>query len=125
MQYPKRNNRQLNAHANRGIGNRPGMKGVWLFGVTALLATATIAAIRLNPDSEQVNNSLSASTSLATETVPINRENTNKEKLAGELIGPWNEIRVRRGDTFGHILDSRGLYSSVIRNLMDVDSDAK
>ena len=96
--------------------HHPSMKGVWLFGLSALVATATIAAIRMNPDDilpanlpEPVN------PPVAVISTPVSEP----------VMGPWNEIRIQQGDTLGRVLDSRGLYSTAVRDAIHNDSDAR
>jgi len=95
------------------------MRGVWLFGLTALIATATIAAIRMNPGSDELPSTIdraAKATSIST------KPDTVADADAG--LGPWNEIRVRPGDTLGTILDERGLYSTAVQNAITGDTDA-
>jgi len=96
------------------------MRGVWLFGLSALVATATIAAIRLNPGS----NELPSAIDQAVKTANVN---TDPSSVAdGDTgLGPWNEVRVRSGDTLGTILDERGLYSTQVRKVIAYDNDAR
>lgn len=98
-----------------GPDHAPSMKGVWVFGLTALVATAAIAAMRMNPGpvteadiGQAVNQVPSKPVAATTDSTP----------------GPWNEIRVRRGDTIGLILDSRGLYSTAVRKVIRTDTEA-
>lgn len=92
------------------------MRGVWLFGLSALVATATIAAIRLNPNDSEFD-PLSAAVVTA-DSVSANTE-------PAPALGPWNEIRIQRGDTLGRVLDSRGLYSTAVREAIRNDDDAR
>ena len=104
---------------NRRTPIQHSMRGVWLFGLTALVATATIAAIRLNPGSEE----LSSTIDQAAKTATVNTESSTIAD-ADTGLGPWNEIRVRSGDTLGTILDERGLYSTSVQNAITSDTDA-
>ena len=100
--------------------HQPSMRGVWLFGLTALVATATIAAIRLNPGSDE----LPATIDQTVKTASVNTGSTPVAD-ADTGLGPWNEIRVRSGDTLGTILDERGLYSTQVKSVVANDSDAR
>jgi len=99
--------------------NQHSMRGVWLFGLTALVATATIAAIRLNPGSDELPSTIDRA---AKATSIDTRLDTVADADSG--LGPWNEIRVRPGDTLGTILDERGLYSTSVQNAITSDTDA-
>jgi murein DD-endopeptidase MepM/ murein hydrolase activator NlpD len=100
--------------------NQPSMRGVWLFGLTALVATATIAAIRLNPGSDELPSTIDQTAKSANAGA-----NSNAAPDMDIGLGPWNEIRVRSGDTLGTILDERGLYSTQVKKVIHTDSDAR
>jgi len=95
------------------------MRGVWLFGLTALIATAAIAAIRMNPGEDN----LAISADQATKKAQVVAE--AKPVLDPDSgLGPWNEIRIQPGDTLGKVLDARGLYSTQVRKAVNSDTDA-
>jgi len=100
----------------QSTGGRPNMKGVWVFAATALIATATIAAIRLNPQTPDLTENIQqASTSGSLESL--------SQTLPGQQ--PWQEIPVKYGDTLGTLLDSRGLYGSAVRAVIQNSEKAQ
>lgn len=102
---------------DRRADHPPSMKGVWLFGLTALVATATIAAIRMSPEADPVP-ATQAAHAVASQAV--------SDQVSTEpVFGPWNEVRVKQGDTIGLILDARGLYNAEVRSTVNSSRDAR
>lgn len=95
----------------------PSMKGVWAFGLTALVATATIAAMRMNPQPP--------AQTLPTQVITPVVDTPAEPRPILQTTGPWNQVRVQRGDTIGRILDSRGLYTTAVRQVINSDNDAR
>ena len=84
----------------------PNMRGVWIFAASALVATATIAAIRLNPEAADPSANIQQT---------VQSHVASMAQDGPGLPPSWQEIPVKYGDTLGTLLDSRGLYGSAVR----------
>lgn len=99
------------------------MRGVWAFAALALVGTATIAAMRLEPATDVPAN-IEAEMAVAVET-PATDTEAKLLDMTPEPAGPWQEVRIRYGDTLGKLLDDRGLYSTAVRTVLQTDTDAQ
>lgn len=90
----------------RRPSDHPSMRGVWIFAATALIATATIAAMRLAPETPGLTTNIQQA---------VKPYASSPLQPTPDVPQSWQEIPVRYGDTLGTLLDSRGLYGSTVK----------